>query len=159
MVQVRLDFFFFFFSFLLFPLPTLIHLLLRCYLSCSETITRGKLGEAFYHGFWLASLLDLQRTYVVSHEDDVGEGRLDVCLIPKSPSKAGVILEFGTVMREPKKESTIKKNLNQLALAKLKQAEGYVPKLFGHCSSALLYGLVFYKASVVVEMKTVQVKG
>ena len=127
--------------------------------SNSHYVAAGKRGENFFQAFWLSAVTPLQRTeYVVLREGEVGRGRFDVCLIPKKPSSPGIVLEFGYVAGEPKKESTIERNLKKLAVDKLAQAEKYENALKSHCSEAHLFGLAFYKSRVVVTCKTVSVK-
>ncbi|HND34113.1 MAG TPA: AAA family ATPase, partial [Myxococcota bacterium] len=51
-------------------------------------------AEAFYHAFVLGLLVTLEKTHAVCSNREVGQGRADVLLIPKSPGQPGVVLEF-----------------------------------------------------------------
>jgi len=50
--------------------------------------------EAFYHAFVLGLLVSLDKTHLVVSNREVGRGRADLQLIPKSPGGPGVVLEF-----------------------------------------------------------------
>ncbi len=53
--------------------------------------------EKFYHGFVLGMMVSLQKTHEIQSNKESGYGRYDVMLIPKDPSKLGIVLEFKTV--------------------------------------------------------------
>ncbi|HND31668.1 MAG TPA: PD-(D/E)XK nuclease domain-containing protein [Myxococcota bacterium] len=51
-------------------------------------------AEAFYHAFVLGLLVTLEKTHPVRSNREVGRGRADVWIAPKSPGQPGVLLEF-----------------------------------------------------------------
>jgi PD-(D/E)XK nuclease superfamily len=51
-------------------------------------------AEAFYHAFVLGLLVTLEKTHTVRSNREVGRGRADVWIAPKSPGQPGVVLEF-----------------------------------------------------------------
>ncbi|HNC98257.1 MAG TPA: PD-(D/E)XK nuclease domain-containing protein, partial [Myxococcota bacterium] len=73
--------------------------------------------------FVLGLLVTLEKTHAVCSNREVGQGRADVLLIPKSPGQPGVVLEF--------KAQTGKGSLAAHAAAALRQisAKGYTAEL------------------------------
>jgi Predicted AAA-ATPase/PD-(D/E)XK nuclease superfamily len=80
-------------------------------------------AEAFYHAFVLGLLVTLEKTHRVLSNREVGQGRADVLLLPKTPGQPGVVLEF--------KKQTGKGSLASHAAAALRQisAKGYAAEL------------------------------
>jgi hypothetical protein len=54
----------------------------------------GKEPEKFYHMFVLGMLICLESSHQVLSNRESGNGRYDVMIIPKDPSKIGIIIEF-----------------------------------------------------------------
>ena len=54
----------------------------------------GKEPERVYHAFVLGMLVSLANDYEVKSNKESGYGRYDVMIIPKDPSKIGIIIEF-----------------------------------------------------------------
>jgi hypothetical protein len=50
--------------------------------------------EAFYHAFVLGLLVSMEKTHMVRSNREVGYGRSDVIITPKTPGLPGVVLEF-----------------------------------------------------------------
>jgi hypothetical protein len=80
-------------------------------------------AEAFYHAFVLGLLVTMERTHRVHSNREVGQGRADVLIVPKTPGQPGVVLEF--------KKQTGKGSLATHAAAALRQisAKGYAAEL------------------------------
>jgi Predicted AAA-ATPase/PD-(D/E)XK nuclease superfamily len=80
-------------------------------------------AEAFYHAFVLGLLVTLEKTHRVLSNREVGQGRADVLVLPKTPGQPGVVLEF--------KKQTGKGSLATHAAAALRQisARGYAAEL------------------------------
>lgn len=50
--------------------------------------------EVFYHAFLLGLLVSLDETHLVRSNREAGRGRADVQILPRSPGRPGVVLEF-----------------------------------------------------------------
>ncbi len=72
--------------------------------------------EKFYHMFVLGMLVCLQETHEVKSNRESGGGRYDVMIIPKDPSKLGIIIEFKRAknMTEEALEAAVKTGLTQI---------------------------------------------
>ena len=51
-------------------------------------------SEHFYHAFLLGLLVRLDTRYVIRSNMESGHGRYDICLIPRDPSRKGVVIEI-----------------------------------------------------------------
>jgi hypothetical protein len=76
-----------------------------------------KKSEKFYHAFVLGMLVGLGSEYEVRSNRESGYGRYDVMVMPKDPSKLGIVFEFKTVDHDEKE------TLELAAQAALKQIE------------------------------------
>lgn len=54
----------------------------------------AKEPEAFYHGLLLGLIAGLQESHLIKSNRESGLGRYDILLIPKDPSKLGVLIEL-----------------------------------------------------------------
>jgi hypothetical protein len=79
--------------------------------------TGGNEPEKFYHGLVLGMVVGLKDDYIVKSNRETGYGRVDVILIPRDKSEAGIILEF------KKYSSTKDSSLEQSAQQALRQIE------------------------------------
>ena len=79
--------------------------------------TAQEQSEKVYHAFVLGLLLGLSDAYEVKSNRESGYGRYDVMLIPKDPTKLGIVIEF-------KKAGALKKeSLEEAAVDALAQIE------------------------------------
>lgn len=95
-------------------------------------------NEQVYHVFILGLVAGLSDEYVINSNQESGLGLVDVILIPKDKTKAGIILEFKTAKDEHSLEQEAK-----LALQQIKHKE-YLIKINQHgVKQVLLIGLAF----------------
>jgi hypothetical protein len=104
-------------------------------------------AEAFYHAFVLGLLVSLERSYRVRSNREVGVGRADVQILPKSPGQPGVVLEF--------KKKTGKAGLAWHAAAALRQIQSQ-----GYCAELEAAGAApIHRMGISFSGKEVVVKG
>ncbi|CAG8641890.1 17100_t:CDS:2 [Racocetra fulgida] len=73
------------------------------------------IAEIFYSGLMLGISSDLSPTYFIASEAEVGEGRGDLTLLPKSPrSTQAFILEYKVCKNEKQLKAKAKKGLEQI---------------------------------------------
>lgn len=102
--------------------------------------------EKFYHGFILGILVGLQQTHEVRSNRESGLGRADILVIPKDPSKLGVVLEF--------KRSDSPEALPQGAENALAQIEkrAYVKELQSQgIKKVLAMGVAFHGKAIILK--------
>ncbi|MCL6586111.1 MAG: ATP-binding protein [Anoxybacillus sp.] len=75
----------------------------------------GEESEKFYHALVLGMLVSLEKEYTIKSNRESGYGRYDIMLIPKQPTKYGIVIEFKSVNKR-KKET-----LEKAALAAVQQ--------------------------------------
>jgi hypothetical protein len=113
--------------------------------------TSAEKGEIFYNGFMSCLGASVSSKYFVRHEEESGEGRADLILIPKPVAKYqnALILEF--------KFSASGENLNLLAQKALEQieAKNYEAKIKDHdtVKNILKVGLAFSGKEVEVAFE------
>lgn len=112
----------------------------------------GKQSESFYHGFVLAMLASLGRTYYVKSNRESGLGRYDVLLIPKESSKA-LLLEFKHVRKEEDLVIGAKLALDQI------QTQVYHTELLQHphVQEVVEVGIGFFGKTVIAAYATYDV--
>ena len=77
----------------------------------------GTEPERVYHAFVLGMLISLSEKYEVKSNKESGYGRYDVMLIPKDPSKIGIVMEFKKI------DDFLKTTIEEGTIAALKQIE------------------------------------
>ncbi len=113
----------------------------------------GRMGtepERFYHGFVLGLLVELQKEYIITSNQESGFGRYDVMIEPKDVSKGNaIILEFKVMneKREASLEETVKVALKQIEEKQYaaKLVERGIPK-----ERIRSYGLAFRGKEVLI---------
>ncbi|WP_160683850.1 AAA family ATPase [Clostridium sp. C2-6-12] len=76
----------------------------------------GKEPEKVYHAFVLGMIVSLADKYEVKSNKESGYGRYDVMLIPRNPSKLGIIIEFKRIKDTSPKtmDQGVKEALDQI---------------------------------------------
>ena len=76
----------------------------------------GEEPEKVYHAFVLGMIVSLADKYEVKSNKESGYGRYDVMLIPRNPSKLGIIIEFKRIKDTPLKtmDEGVKDALDQI---------------------------------------------
>jgi hypothetical protein len=127
-------------------------------IKCASSFDTGKNNsEAFYHGFVLNMLINLESTHKVKSNWESGFGRCDIMIIPKDKKQLGIILElkdYGRV-REPEEDTEIKK-MKFVAEHALKQIDEkkYDQELVSYGIKKILkMALVFKGKKVVIQSK------
>jgi hypothetical protein len=92
-------------------------------LSCRDVTKKSQ--EAFYHGLMLAFVAGLKDTHEIKSNKESGKGFYDVAIIPKDPTKPGVVMEFKVTIDEIDLDASAKQALAQIQtsnyIAELKQ--------------------------------------
>lgn len=88
---------------------TLEHILLK---AMSYFDAGGDQPEKLYHGLMLGLLVHLEKQYDIRSNRESGFGRADMLMIPKTPGKPGVVLEF----KVPDKRKSVDVTLRDAAL-------------------------------------------
>ena len=97
--------------------------------------------ERVYQAFVLGLLVHMEQDYRLRSEREAGEGRADVLLIPKQPSKPGMILEFKRARKKVDKEQ-LQKTAEE-ALQQIKD-KNYVAEFADQrCRFVLAVGISF----------------
>ena len=103
-------------------------------------------AEAFSHAFVLGLLVTLEKTHPMRSNREVGRGRADVWIAPKSPGQPGVGLEF--------KAQTGKGSVAAHAAAALRQisVKGYTAELEAAGAAPIQkMGIFFVGKQIVVK--------
>jgi hypothetical protein len=116
--------------------------------SASYFDVSGTAPEKFYHGFVMGMIVSLSDTHIIQSNKESGRGRYDVLLIPKDPSKLGIIIEFKVA-----KSAVILQEAAQQALAQI-NASGYEAELqHRNITQILKIGLAFYEKEVAMAFE------
>jgi len=85
---------------------------------------KGKEPEKFFHGFMLGLIasIDLKK-YIIDSNKESGLGRFDIIIIPKDPSKLGIIIEIKSNKNHDPKKLNDPKQLKALAEKALEQID------------------------------------
>ncbi len=93
-------------------------------------------AEQIYHVYTLGLLAILSDDYIIKSNRESGEGRYDIVLIPREPSKKGVIIEIKRIKAKSKSEKneTFRKRINTEIENALQQIENkrYYNELLAH---------------------------
>lgn len=103
--------------------------------------TQGKTKEQIYHVFVLGLIAGLTDYFYIRSNREAGEGRYDVVIIPKDPTKTGIIFEFKAL-----EKSADDSDLKIAAEAALKQIQsnGYLAEFKqAQIKTVLLLGIAF----------------
>ncbi|MEM7402466.1 MAG: AAA family ATPase [Myxococcota bacterium] len=116
--------------------------------SLSYFSTSGDAPERVYQAFVLGLLVQLEQDYLLRSERETGEGRADVLLIPKQPSKPGIVLEFKLAesVWGQQDQTVVQQGLQQTAQAALQQIKNknYAAEFADRqCSFVLAVGVGF----------------
>jgi len=90
---------------------TLEHILLK---AMSYFDAGGDKPEKLYHGLMLGLLLHLEKQYDIRSNRESGFGRADMLMIPKTPGKPGVVLEFKVPDKRKSVDATLKDAATQV---------------------------------------------
>lgn len=102
--------------------------------------------EVFYHAFVLGLLVSLEGTHLVRSNREVGRGRADVQIIPRSPGRSGVVLEFKRRQAGKDLETSAEEALGQI------QDRAYTAELVAAGASPIrTMGIAFSGKDVVVR--------
>ena len=100
--------------------------------------------EVFYHGLMLGVVAGLRETHIVRSNQESGDGRYDVAIIPKDIKQLGIIIEFKAPKQTKKKEINLEKKA-KVALEQAKQCN-YIAELKQQgISKICLMGIAFFK--------------
>ena len=102
--------------------------------------------EAFYHGFLLGILANLN-SYLVKSNREAGDGRYDICIYNHDETIPPVILELKVSEKYKEMESDAQKALDQI---EEKQYDAWLPDE-GYTQS-IRYGIAFYKKKCRIRM-------
>ena len=120
-----------------------LHEILLSIVSYFDTALNKK--EAFYHGLMLGLSLFLEDKYYIESNQESGDGRFDIALIPKKAQIYGIILEF--------KASGTKETLERDSVYALDQIDSLrydaIFKKYA-CTDIWKYGIAFYKKDVYI---------
>ncbi|MBQ7617984.1 MAG: PD-(D/E)XK nuclease domain-containing protein, partial [Desulfovibrio sp.] len=110
----------------------------------------GNEPERFYHAFVLGLIVDLKARYEISSNQESGNGRYDIMLIPKRQYDHGIVIEFKTI------ESDREKSLEISCLNALKQIheKQYINKLLSRDipkNNIYVYGFAFHGKNVMIK--------
>ena len=61
--------------------------------------------EVFYHGLMLGIVAGLRETHIIRSNQESGDGRYDVAIIPKDIKQLGIIIEFKAPKQTEKKKN------------------------------------------------------
>lgn len=90
---------------------TLEHILLK---AMSYFDAGGDQPEKLYHGLMLGLLVHLEKQYDIRSNRESGFGRADMLMIPKTPGKPGVVLEFKVPDKRKPVDVTLKEAAQQV---------------------------------------------
>lgn len=109
--------------------------------SASYFDVSGSAPEKFYHGLILGLALSLKETHHVISNQESGQGRLDVMILPKNISvqSLGIILEF----KRTRSNAQDLKELANAALQQIKEKQYQAKLEQAGLTKALLCGLAF----------------
>ena len=100
--------------------------------------------EVFYHGLMLGIVAGLRETHIIRSNQESGDGRYDVAIIPKDIKQLGIIIEFKAPKQTEKKEINLEEKA-KVALEQTKQCN-YIAELKQQgISKMCLMGIAFFK--------------
>jgi len=110
---------------------------------------KGKMPEKFFHGFMLGLVAGLDpKQYQIHSNKESGYGRFDISIIPKNPSKLGIIFEIKSVESEDPQKL---KEMAHLALQQIDE-QNYGAILTQHnIKDHVKIGVVFNGKTLAVE--------
>lgn len=110
----------------------------------------SKEPEKSYHLFILGVLVTLSDTHEIKSNRESGFGRYDIMIIPKDPTKNGVIMEFKKVIQDDLPGAS------QKALHQILQ-KNYVQELRSrHIEKIIAYGIAFEGKNVYVTSQVIR---
>ena len=74
--------------------------------------------EIFYQGLMLGILSGLKDTHEIRSNRESGKGRYDLLIMPKDPSKLGIVMEFKAINDPAKLEEAAQTALMQIKKSK-----------------------------------------
>ena len=106
-------------------------------------------AEGFYHGLMLGLIALMDNQYKIKSNRESGDGRYDVCLIPRGKRYPGIILELK--WKEKLKEDALNK-LGEDALAQIDNLRYDLEMKEDGISNILKFGIAFSGKKVVVKI-------
>lgn len=106
-------------------------------------------AEGFYHGLMLGLIALMDNQYKIKSNRESGDGRYDVCLIPRGKRYPGIILELK--WKEKLKEDALNK-LGEDALAQIDNLRYDLEMKEDGITNILKFGIAFSGKKVVVKI-------
>ena len=106
--------------------------------------------ESFYHGLMLGLLAMTDNQYKLSSNDESGDGRYDICLIPKKNNLPGIIIELKA---EKKCAAEELKQLAQKAVQQIEEKQYDMQLRQENVKHVIRYGVAFSGKNAEVVMK------
>ena len=106
-------------------------------------------AEGFYHGLMLGLIALMDNQYKIKSNRESGDGRYDVCLIPRGKRYPGIILELK--WEEKLKEDALNK-LGEDALAQIDNLRYDLEMKEDGITNILKFGIAFSGKKVVVKI-------
>ena len=108
--------------------------------------------EKAYQNLVTGMLAALFTNYVIKSEVNVGRGRCDIQVTPKSSRGIGMVIEIKQSSAKKEPSRTNLEKIAQSALAQIKEKDYGEELSLRHCAKKLYYGFAFYKKNVAIAM-------
>ena len=106
-------------------------------------------GEKVYHAFVLGLLVSLSREYLVKSNRETGFGRCDIAIIPRDPTKKGIIIEIKKTKQNETLEDGVIDAIDQIKKSK------YTAELQDHGVSSIIEVGIAFSGKDVLAAKSV----